>query len=241
MLIKDNVDFRKGMFDITHVTESTNILKEFPRLAQHESFKAVLPSYLNKAILFRYIVLMYDSQLATREAIPDLNKRKVECAIVAGFKTDNGGKFTEEIESVIMCMNPYVNNMIVEYCRMQRMPKYTSLISIEEAHSKLLKKLMEEGTDKSSVLKAINDMETEMESRTVELLNHDRSFGLRQSLYEASESERLALRPEDIAENLRRGRDATDVKPYGKNYKAEYFKKEDLEKEPEKLFMTKKK
>ena len=236
MKVLGSIDLKKGLFDISGVTEKTNLTKEFPILAQYEEFVMPLPSYINKGVLFRYIVLMYDSQLSVRELIPDLNKRKRECAEVAGFKTDNTGKFSEEIENVLMCMNPYVNNMIITYCRMQRMPKYTSLVSIEEAHSKLLKKLMDEGTDKSSVLKAINDMEDEMEDRTVELLNFDKSFFLRQSLYEASEAERLALRPEDIAENLRRGRDAVDVKPYGKNYKIEYYNKEDAEKEPENTF-----
>ena len=223
------LDLSRAIFNINSITEKTDILKEFPRLAQYEEFIVALPSHLNKAILFKYIVLMYDSQLAIRELIPDLGKRKRECAAIAGFP-EKDGKFDENIEMMLLNMNVNVNNMIIVYCQMQRMPKFTSLVAIEEAHYKLLKELMQAGTDKSSVLKTINDMEYEMEERRLELLNYDKSFYLYNSLYEKTEMERLELRPEHIADKLKKGQDAVDVYPYGKKYEKKFYTKKDIEK-----------
>lgn len=229
-----SVNLAKAMFDISDVTEKTDIFEKFPKLNQYIEFRATLPKSLNRAILFRYIVLMYDSMLAVRELIPDLGKRKKECAVFAGFK-ETDGKFDEHTEMVLLCMSDIVNAMIIAYCQMQRMPRFTSLVAIEEAHQKLLKVLLNEGTDKSAVLKTVNDMEREMEERKLDLLNHDKSFHLYNSLYEATEIERLSLRPEDIAVRLRNGQPAVDVVPYGKKYTLEKYDKQDVKKGREKI------
>jgi hypothetical protein len=223
------IDLSRAMFNIKDIKEGADIIKMFPRIAQYEEFSVPLPSYLDRAVLFRYIVLMYDSQLAVRELIADLGKRKRECAVLAGFP-EKDGKFDDLVETMLLNMNPSVNNMIIAYCQMQRMPKFTSLVAIEEAHFKLLKKLLDEGTDKSSVLKTINEMEYEMEERRLELLNYDKSFYLYNSLYEKTEMERLELRPEHIADKLKKGQEIVDVHPYGKKYKKETYTREDVKK-----------
>ncbi len=229
-----SLNLSRAMFDIKDVKTTTNILEKFPRLVQYPEFNKVLPAYINKSLLFRYIVLMYDSHLAVHELIPDLSKRKISCAEYAGFPVKDG-KVDGVLESVLLCVNEDVNAMIICYCQMQRNHKFTSLVAIEEAHFKLLKKLLEDSTDKSSVLKTINDMEYEIEQRTLELLNYDKSFYLYNSLYEKTEMERLALRPEDIAYKLKLGIPVVDVAPYGKKYAKKKYTKEDVKRGRKKI------
>ena len=145
---------------------------------------------------------MYDSSSPFREGISDLTERRIEAAKQAGFEVQSNKKFPEVIEKVLLCENDDVNEMIIDYVRLQKNVTYSFLVTLEEAYSRSLKKFV---SGKAEEFATVKKMQAEIEKCENKLLSQDNNRLLVESLYDIMEYERLELRPEDIARKLENG------------------------------------
>jgi len=189
------------MFNFFIFPKNKDPLKHFTKLKVYQEFTAPVHN-LSKLKVLAYISYMYDKNTPLN-AIQDILKRKVQAAELAGFKKEKGGVFSKIVENMMRCKNKAVNKMIIRYVRMQRNPKYSYLVTIEEAYYNELQKILE-GDDAGSYKKA-RDMQKDVETIGIELMNEDNNKLLADDLYEFIEMEKLELRPEDIAEKIRNG------------------------------------
>lgn len=169
-------------------------------------FKAPLGA-LDKANVIRYIVLFYDMASELGKMWPDLFKRKLETAKLAGFKTGKGNKFSEDVADMLIGLNTDVNRMIVRYVKLSPEPDYPTYISYQ---SMLMQQIVAsmKSTDAKEIKEIrqnITDLNKQISVLTGILFRGDDSGSLIKALYSSMEEDKLGIRPEDIAKALRDG------------------------------------
>lgn len=191
-------DFEGLLYNVTLIPSTRKVMEKFPKLKSLPSFKHRFKK-LDKEKVVRYIILMYDQGTPFRKRYNKINLRKIEVAKYVHFQHKVGGLFNSEVNDMLMGENRDVNKMIVEYVRHQKNYKYTYLVGLEEGFYAILQEVT---SGKIGNLTKLKDMQEQLEHTMSEILNDDKSAGLRQDLMEFIEEERLELRPEDIAEKL---------------------------------------
>lgn len=136
-------------------------------------------------------------------------KRKIEVAHDCEFKMTDGGVFESPVEDFLKGKNRIVNRKIVEYVRLHRNFKYSFLVSMENAYYNLMLEIL--GGDTKNVMKA-KELRDELEESVLEIFNDDTNAFIKDELLRYMESERLDLRPEDIAQKLQQGETPVTVK-----------------------------
>ena len=197
------------VFDPTKVPEGTSILKFFKDLAKVKAFRDDPGPEIDNEKVMQFIMLVYDKNSPYRKKFPDVLKRKIEVAHDVAFKITDGGVFESATEDFLKGKNRIVNRKIVEYVRLHRNFKYSFLVSMENAYYNLMLEIL--GGDTKNVMKA-KELRDELEESVMEIFNDDTNSFIKDELLRYMETERLELRPEDIALKLQKGETPVTVK-----------------------------
>lgn len=195
-------EFQGMRYNVEKVPAGTPVTQYYKDLGKIREFKQSAGETIDNDKVNRYVLLLYDQKSPYRTKYHDILKRKVEVAHDLEFKILEDGKFESPIEAILMGKNEIVNKKIVQFVRMHRSFKYTYLVSIESAYYNLMLEIL--GGDTRNISKA-KDMRDDLEDSLLELLNQDSNPYLKDEVLRYMETERLALRPEDIAKKLQNG------------------------------------
>lgn len=76
--------FQKLKFNVFNLPPDKDVLETFPELAR---MKVIANSHApQKNLLLRYLIFMYDPETDLRKEVPELDKRKIRAAELAGFE-----------------------------------------------------------------------------------------------------------------------------------------------------------
>lgn len=186
--LKPDVDYREQFAEMKE-----SVTPEF-------SLK-IAPS-LDRNIVIRYIAYFYDQKSPFRIKFKDLQTRKVRCMIEAGATMNEEKVFDEDIENIINGKAKNVNEMIIAYLRLTSGVRYRYLVMLENLYAQRERSILSmQSNDKIKDLEALAES---LERTQREVLAEDQTKGIVKSLYESINRERLALAPEDIAENIKK-------------------------------------
>lgn len=198
-------EFDKMMFNVNRIPHNRSIIKAFSLMSKVPEFKKPISGGLEKNRVLRYIAFMYDKNSPFRRRFPDIMKRKIECAMHAGYKLEEGGIFSVSVEDMILGKNNAVNCIMVAFVRLHRNVKYSYLVSIEESFFFLMEEIAR-GEMKN--LARLKEIQEEIENTILEMLNEDDNPAAKEAIFKYIEEERLNLRPEDIARKARKKENA---------------------------------
>lgn len=199
------------MYDPTRVPDGTPVLKHFKELGKIRIFSKESGEGIDNNKVMQYILLTYDKNSPYRKKFHDVLKRKIEVAHDVEFSMTEGGVFESPIEDMLRGRNEIVNRKIVEYVRLHRSFKYAYLVSVESAYYNLMLDILAGET--KNIAKA-KDLQEDLEESLLEILNQDSNVFLKDEILRYMESERLELRPEDIASKLQKGETPITVKSF---------------------------
>ena len=197
------------MYNPNRVPEGESMLKVYKDLGRVRAFKLDPGEGIDNDRLMQYVFCVYDKNSPYRKKYTDILKRKVEAAHDVGFKDIGGGIFESPVEDLLKGKNRVVNLKVVEFVRLHRNFKYAFLVSIEASYYNVMIDIM--GGDTKQIVNAKN-IQAELEDTLMEMLNHDNNPYLRDEILRYMESDRLELRPEDIAKKLQEGKSPVSIK-----------------------------
>ena len=196
-------------------------------MSKYKEFTNELPKLMKRGKVLKYIVLMYDINTEMNNVFPDLNTRKRECAILAGFIINDDSKFDSDVEDFLIGKNEVINDMIIRYTRLFNNPdymayiSYCSMLSHEILASLTTTKLNrdsvivnKDSADYRYTLNNIDALTKKINDLSKSIFCSDNSTALRKALYKSMEREKLALRPESIADMNDKGEVKLKVDPY---------------------------
>lgn len=222
---KDTYDFSKCLANVFTVPENQSIVKSFPQVFYAPIFSTPLKKLLTNQVI-RYIVAVYDSNgLMTR--IPDVMKRRQKAIEIAGFKRTPEGHYPEVIQEMLEGKIEGVNEMIVQYLKLHKSPKYSFLMALDNAFYTLIAKTLSGASIDQKEVNAMRTMEKELTERTIEFLGGDDNKRTLEKVYQWLAEDSLGITPEDIAFRRQQGLKVTDVTPYGDNYEVETYPREE--------------
>lgn len=164
-------DFENMVFDVYPYSKDRDILSLFPDLQKHEEFTAEIHE-VNKDQLLTYIFFMYDKGSPLVIDITDVETRKDEALILAGYK-QKYGKWDPVIKEFRNLQNEDVNKIITKLFLLQHSKKFETLVSLEEAHSQvceiLRSQLTESGEDKLKAIKLKVDISSKLSSMSSDI------------------------------------------------------------------------
>lgn len=191
--------------------------KELNSLADHREFADYKkhpgnPMY-KKVVTF--IVLLFDFNNNVISNIwADYSTRKRECAVLAGFQLDPiTSHFQKKIEDMLVGEDRQVNKMIIRYVSLFSRPEYYTIIAYFEMLEKEVLTSMTDSYD-SKTINNIKTITAEINEQTKKLFDSHESEGLRRELYRTLQSERIKLRPEFLAKQVRAKTLKLESKPY---------------------------
>ena len=107
-------EFDLMLFNPTKTKQGTDLLK-IPALAKIGSWQSIrLTPNIDKDNLIRYICLYYDPYSPSGQ-IKDYIKRKLWCAVMAGFEFDDDGMFNVDVDDMLRNKNREANIMIIDF------------------------------------------------------------------------------------------------------------------------------
>ena len=134
-------------------------------------------------------------------------KRKIEAAIHAGYRLEEGGIFPEKVEDMLSGKNLSVNRLLVAFVRLHRNVKYSYLVSIEESFYFLMEEV---ASGEMRNLGRLREIQAEIEDVILEMLNEDDAILTKEHVFKYMEEERINMRPEDIARKARKKQQGGD-------------------------------
>lgn len=186
-------DFDALQYNIFGLPKSTNLIHQFPELAKIESFRTSKLK-IDKNLVIRYIILAYDRN-SPAEVITDYQKKKMWCAMYAGFQPyPISGLFEKPVDEMLKGLNKEVNDMIISYLRESGSNLYAQLKIGTDAYYNKLAQMQNQNqgetnkTDleleriRGQVWEQCNKMETDLEKLAERFLK-DKSPFLKESLF----------------------------------------------------------
>jgi hypothetical protein len=129
-------DYLKMKFNVQGIPEKKDLFSAFPELKRYEEFFVPLPEpvdTVDRNQLLRYIFLCYDKGSPYVRHEPNLSKRKVMCALEAGFTPKNKkGEFGPQLQAVMANKVPEIRRMINRFCRVLNDMGWILLVSSME-------------------------------------------------------------------------------------------------------------
>lgn len=154
----DPEEYSKLSFDIHNYPVKENILdryKEFdhafPRLQELDKKEG------NR--LFRYIILLHDKHSPVIKNYPDLERRKKEAALLAGYTLE---KHEQRLSEIYNHEDTLVAESIFKFLKYQDQKAFTLLAISEEVFWQAQEKLIEPLTNSKSDKDALNAMEVKV-------------------------------------------------------------------------------
>ena len=197
------------MYDPARVPEGSDILKFYKDLNRIKEFRMNPGEGLDNNKIMQYILCLYDKNSPYRRKYTDVLKRKVEVAHDCEFEVKEGGNFEPLVEDFLKGKNRIVNQKAVQFVRLHRNFKYAYIVTIEEAYYSIMLEIL--GGETKFIAKA-KEIQGELEETLLEILNQDSNPYLRDEILRYMESERLELRPEDIARKIQSGESPISIK-----------------------------
>ncbi len=189
-------DYRLMMFNVSLLQKFDDPLVFWPELNKIEELAhAETGPYLPRDKVLRYIFLCYDKGSPVVLHNKDLIKRKYEAALLAGFELIDK-KFQRQVEDVIKCKDPLVNEMICAFVRLFGDDDFAYITSLKDALYAILPDV-QKGEIKD--IDKVQKLKKEIDQVTEKILVRDNTNNLYLDLYKYIEREKLGLRPEDIA------------------------------------------
>jgi hypothetical protein len=190
------------MYNPDKIPEGTSVLSFYKELGKIKEFKLSAGEGLDNNKINLYVLLLYDKGSPYRKKFKDILKRKVEVVHDLGFEITPEGLFEPIVEDFLKGRNKIVNQKVVQFVRMHRSYNYSYQVSVEAAYANLM---LEIQSGETKGLKNLADMRDDLEKNLMEMLGEDNNPYLRDEMLRYMESERLELRPEDIARKLQNG------------------------------------
>lgn len=179
---------------------------------------------LDKTMVNRYIVLMFDMNTSLRLDVRDFWERKRIAAQIAGFKFRPRVKeFEEPVESMLLGNNAAVNNAITKYIMLFGLPEYASLVIFQTMLVFEVQKTLR-GTYNNNTSKNVDYIHKRISELTDLLYGGKEAINAKKALYSKIEKDRRAEKPEDIIKRINDGDDLSDMNPYGESYKVDKMK-----------------
>jgi len=135
-------DFKTLTYNVMAYPMDVNLTSKFPSFGTIRSWRNYEGSLdINRIV--RYIVLCYDkgSPILTKYMQDDV-KRKTLSAQYAGFPTDDEGLFEQDVDEMMKCMSPSINEMIIDFLRLFNDPNWALLMSGMESYYQKLQQIM---------------------------------------------------------------------------------------------------
>ena len=202
-------EFQGMMYNPVQVPENTSVLKYYKDLGKIKEFRTSPGDGIDNDKVMLYVICMYDKNSPYRKKFTDVLKRKIEVVHEVGFESGDDGNFDSPVEDFLRGKIRIVNKKIVTYVRMHRNFKYSYLVTIEDSYYNLMLEILGGETKKIPMAR---EVQVELEETLLEILNKDNNPYLRDEILRYMESERLQLRPEDIAKKLQDGEAPISIK-----------------------------
>ncbi|MBN2661573.1 MAG: hypothetical protein JXR54_09930 [Tannerellaceae bacterium] len=203
--------------------DSSDFVKNFEDL--HPDFKEDL--YLEKTSrnsVFRYIVLMYDTESPYVIKYKDITTRRMQAARNCNFPR-SGVEYQSEVERLVLGKNSRVNKMALRYMFLQSDIDFLQYQSYQIMYYKQLKNTIDGDYDdpsKYTKLKAnLDSLSGELKKLQTAIFHGDESKDMKKALYDFASKINLDFRPEHRASRVEKGKDAVDESPYPKDYEVE--------------------
>lgn len=202
-------EMAKSILPIHNLPENTDLYEHFSLLKKLPFWEYNFKGFPNpkkiKNSFIKYVNLFYSRDLSCiKQAFPDHNKRKIECARLADlpFNIDTG-EFETKIKNILLNQNQNTNFMIVSFLRHNYSDKYVTIMTMRDMYYRSMYDLgkqteVEVGLEMTRLLKALGGIE----KLEIELLGEDNSPELNITLIQTMEAEALGLSPEFIAQNI---------------------------------------
>jgi hypothetical protein len=158
----------------------------------------------------RFIPMAYDKNSPLRSHFTETVRLKIKAADLAGFVRQDDGRFLSNVENVLNGGNEIANRMIIRYVVQHKNSLYTRFVMYQELYENEMNKLRsgEKGAAKISEFDTLGDKLDEIRQ---ELFSQDNNIKLQNDFHQFYFEDKLLLRPEDIAEKLRKGEPAVAV------------------------------
>lgn len=218
MTLKD-IDTSRLLYDIKSADFVEKIKNKIPVFKE---YKGKIP----EKKIFSYIILMYDINSEFWRSVLDYYERKRVCAELVEFKKVKG-KWTQEVEDVLIGKNEEANTMIVEYIAQFGLPELYQLVGhLSLLGSETRKTISFKGNkDSLRILKEAGDEISRLTRIVFHSGDYDEITSARNALYAKAEKERIKLRPEDVVKLIsEEGQLPDDFNPYGEGYMPEKSK-----------------
>lgn len=169
----------------------------FEDFKKHQEFynTASLP----RRSVLKYIVYFYDPNSPLLEEIKDSLRAKLTAVELAGFKKENG-KYSENVEKMIVCEDPIINEMICRYLIMTNDIRWQKYHVLMQVYYRASKELL---TGEKDSIKALTEAEKELISTRSQIVKQETSEVLLKRLQRYYLEEKVELTPEEIAIKLR--------------------------------------
>ena len=204
-------DYDALLYNIYDIPIKTDLLIEFKSLAKIAAFRNA-KFKIDKNLVIRYIILFYDKS-SPAEIISDYQKKKVWCALHAGWNSNAKGLFDPAVDEIRKGKNEQANEMIIAYLREFGSNMYAQLkIGTDAYYNKLRQINQDQGDTKKTdlelerirgyVWEQCNTMESDLE-KLAERFLRDKSPFLKESLFCTINNEankNLMISPEQRAQ-----------------------------------------
>jgi hypothetical protein len=198
-----DLDFSQVFLNPFAVPEKKNPEDHYQEWKQYKEFLAETPE-ISRAKLFRYIPLVYSQKTPLNKIYDTIEKVKGAAAEIAGFFKSEDGKYHEAVEMLLTCSDPTYNAMILRYITLHKQSKYHEICVLKEAHFKLGVKVLEDPNGKD--LSNFTQLGGTIDELTTSLFNNDNTENLKNDMNAYYLSDKLMLRPEDIAKKRKQGK-----------------------------------
>lgn len=203
-----SADFKKLRVDVFNMDRERNCLKEndwlakvFHKFIDDADLNSLKGITLN--IMVRSVVLCYDpnSPLVTR--MQEIKQRKIEAFQLLNTKTYKDGRFSEDVDNIILGKNEKYNRMVLQYLKCIDNLAYCSMTFYLESYYDLLAQLQrQEGKDLAQILILIEKIEAQVKRKSKEVFVQDENlvnYVSSESVYEEAD----LLTPEVIAKKFK--------------------------------------
>lgn len=193
-----------------------------PEQIKHCKTEKVYP--IDKQKVFTYIAVLYDIKSTLHKDYPYYPHRKYQAALLAGWEKQKNDAFDPIVEDIITGSVVTVNNAIVKYCLLQHNTDFMMYVSYSSVFAILNLRALT-GSFSDNDIKNIEKIGKLINDLSVKIFGGEEVRSMKEALYSAAEKERIALKPEDIAEKLAAGDDPLNgYNPYGEGYMPEQHK-----------------
>ena len=170
---------------------------------------------------------MYGRQSPLVKEIPELMVRKGEGAVLAGYGTDEDGRFEERVDDFLLGKDKDVNNLVVVYVSRFADPHYIMLVASWNLLLDNTRKLLS-GRQTKDTYATVKQITADIEDLTRTVFSaseQEEALELKKALYARVENDRLKLNPENIVKYVEQHGDLPKgFNPYGDDYKVDKLK-----------------